>query len=315
MDVLWTEKYRPESFNGIIGQQKVITRLKKYVGKGNLPHLILVGPSGVGKTSSIITLSKEIYQDNWRGNFLELHDSHRRGIKAVREDVKEAAMTTSLTEKDFKIIFIDEAEQFSDEAQAALRRTMEKYSKNVRFVLSCNNSSKIIDPIRSRCIILYYRPLNKEEVLEWIENIRDNEGLEMDEDAVKFLINYAKGNLRRVTNLLQISAAQTEKITEDVLIEHSQETGNEAIRRLLRHSFKKDFLDVRESLYELMIEEGFSGRDILKKLHQELFKLPMEDKKRLNVLLKMAEIDYNLIEGSNDEVHIKNLIAYIKSLT
>ncbi|MFO7791646.1 MAG: replication factor C small subunit [Candidatus Saliniplasma sp.] len=314
MEELWTEKYRPDSLEHIIGQQNTIEKLRKYKEKGNLPHLILVGPSGVGKTSSTIALTKEIYGDDWKGNFLELNASDRRGIKAVREEVKNAAMTTSLTEQNFKIIFIDEAESFSDEAQAALRRILEQYSENTRFVLSCSNSSKIIDPIRSRCVQLYFRPLNKREVKDWIDKIVDKEDIDIEENAIKFLINYGKGNLRKVTNLLQVSAAPSELIKEEDLLEYSQKTGAEEVKRLIKDSFKKDFLTVREKLYELMIEEGFSGKDLLEKLHEELFKLPMDDETRRKIVLKMAEVDYNIIEGSNDEIHLKNLLAYIRSL-
>ncbi|MFW6141997.1 MAG: replication factor C small subunit [Candidatus Saliniplasma sp.] len=312
MDELWTEKYRPDSLDGIVGQHQVIDKLKKYKEKGSLPHLLLVGPSGVGKTSSVLALAKEIYGKNWKGNYLELNASHRRGIKAVREEVKNAARTTSLTEKHFKIIFIDEAESFSNEAQSALRRILEQYSQNVRFVFSCNNSSKIIDPIRSRCVQLYYRPLSKNDVKSWLKKIIENEGLEVEEDAVKVLINYGKGNLRKITNLLQLSSASSNTIKEGDIIEYNKLTGSSDVKRLLKDAFRKDFLKVREELYELMIDEGLSGRELLVKLHEELFKIPMDDKTRMRIVQKMADVDYDLLEGSNDDIHLKNLLAHIK---
>ncbi|MFW6304819.1 MAG: replication factor C small subunit [Candidatus Saliniplasma sp.] len=312
MDELWTEKYRPDSLDGIVGQHQVVDKLKKYKEKGSLPHLLLVGQSGVGKTSSVMALAKEIYGKNWKGNYLELNASHRRGIKAVREEVKNAAKTTSLTEKHFKIIFIDEAESFSNEAQSALRRILEQYSQNVRFVFSCNNSSKIIDPIRSRCVQLYYRPLSKNNVKSWLKKIIENEGLEVEDDAVKVLINYGKGNLRKITNLLQLSAASSNTIKEEEIIEYNKLTGSSDVNRLLKDAFRKDFLRVREELYELMIDEGLSGRELLVKLHEELFKIPMDDKTRMRIVQKMADVDYDLLEGSNDDIHLKNLLAHIK---
>ncbi len=314
MDELWTEKYRPDSLSEIINQYQVIDKLKKYKEEESLPHLLLVGPSGVGKTSSTIALAKDIYGNDWEGNFLELNASHRRGIKAVRKEVKNAAMTTSLTKKNFKIIFIDEAESFSNEAQSALRRILEKYSENVRFVLSCNNSSKIIDPIRSRCVQLHFRPLSKDHVKSWLDIIIKEESLQVEEGAIKFLINYGKGNLRKITNLLQLSAVSSDKITEEALIDHSNLTGLEEINKLLRDSFRKNFLEVREKLYDLMIDEGLSGREVLVKLHEELFKIPMDEKIRMKIVNKMAEIDYQLLEGANDEIHLKNLLAWIKSI-
>ncbi len=314
MDELWTEKYRPDSLDDIVNQYQVVEKLKKYKESGSLPHLLLVGPSGVGKTTSTMALAKEIYGKNWKGNFLELNVSYRRGIKAVREEIKNAAMTTSLTEKNFKIIFIDEAETFSDEAQAALRRILEKYSDNVRFVLSCNNSSKIIDPIRSRCVQLHFRPPSKGEVKSWIMRIIENENIEVEDEAIKFLINYGRGNLRKITNLLQLCASSSDKITEEELIRYNRLTGSDDIKKLLKDSFRKDFLDVREKLYELLIDEGLSGKELLIRLHEELFKIPMDDKIRMKIVKKMAEVDYNILEGSNDEIHLKNLLAYIKSI-
>ncbi|MFW5928364.1 MAG: hypothetical protein ACOCSL_04090, partial [Thermoplasmatota archaeon] len=194
----------------------------------------------------------------------------------------------------------------------ALRRILEQYSQNVRFVFSCNNSSKIIDPIRSRCVQLYYRPLSKNNVKSWLKKIIENEGLEVEDDAVKVLINYGKGNLRKITNLLQLSAASSNTIKEEEIIEYNKLTGSSDVNRLLKDAFRKDFLRVREELYKLMIDEGLSGRELLVKLHEELFKIPMDDKNRMRIVQKMADVDYDLLEGSNDDIHLKNLLAHIK---
>ena len=150
---IWIEKYRPQKLADIVGQDEIVERLSSYVKNGNLPHLLFTGSAGVGKTTAAVTLAREFFRDSWQMNFRELNASDERGIDVVRNQIKQFARTTPLGEATFKILFLDEADALTTDAQAALRRTMESYAQTCRFILSCNYSSKIIDPIQSRCAI------------------------------------------------------------------------------------------------------------------------------------------------------------------
>ena len=314
MNTLWIEKYRPNNLNEIIGQTNVINKLKKYVHEENLPHLLFVGKKGVGKTSTALALAKEIYGDNWKENIKEFNSSEERGIQAIREDVKETARTTTLNKKNYRLIYLEEADSFSDDAQTALRRTVEKYSDNARFILSCTNSSKIIDPIRSRCVNMYFRPINKENVKKWINRIEDKEELNITEDAVQTLIRAGKGNLQKVTNLLQISAQSSEDITEEAVQEALKVGGKSDIKELIMKAFRGDFMDVREDLYELMIDEGMSGEEIIERVNEELYSIPMDRGTKIQIIKKLGEIEYNMVEGNSDRFHLENLFSYLSAI-
>ena len=142
MNEIWIEKYRPRSLKEIVGQKDIVDRLQSYVATKNLPHLMFAGPAGTGKTTSAIALAKEMYGETWKSNFNELNASDERGIDVVRGKIKEFARTAPMGGASFKIIFLDEADALTSDAQAALRRTMEKFSRTCRFILSCNYSSK-----------------------------------------------------------------------------------------------------------------------------------------------------------------------------
>ncbi|WP_010479202.1 AAA family ATPase [Thermococcus zilligii] len=143
----WVEKYRPERLEDIVGQAHIVKRLKHYAKTGSMPHLLFAGPPGVGKTSAALALARELFGENWRHNFLELNASDERGINVIREKVKEFARTKPIGGASFKIIFLDEADALTQDAQQALRRTMEMFSNNVRFILSCvTGDTKIYTP-------------------------------------------------------------------------------------------------------------------------------------------------------------------------
>ena len=154
----WTEKYRPFRLDEISGQQHVVSKLKKYVEHKSIPNMLFAGPPGVGKTCCAIALAKEMFGDGYSQDFLELNASDERGIGVVRGAIKDFARTIALTSS-FKIIFLDEADALTAEAQQALRRTMEKYTNTVRFILNANYSSKLIPPIQSRCALFKFKPL------------------------------------------------------------------------------------------------------------------------------------------------------------
>jgi len=152
---VWTEKYRPQTFEDVKGQDDVISRLRAFTKGDSMPHLLFSGPAGVGKTTCALVIAKTMYGEHWRDNVLELNASDERGIDVVRTKVKDFARTMAIKDVPFKIIYLDEADHLTKEAQAALRRTMEDYSSGTRFILSCNYASKIISPIQSRCVLCF----------------------------------------------------------------------------------------------------------------------------------------------------------------
>ena len=169
MEQIWIEKYRPNNLSEVVGQEAVTTRLKNYVKESSMPHLLFAGPAGIGKTTSALALAREMFGELWKHNLHELNASDERGIDVVRGKIKEFARTAPLGETGFKIIFLDEADALTGAAQAALRRTMEKYSRTCRFVMSCNFSSKIIDPIQSRCAVFRFRPIKAEDLEKYLK--------------------------------------------------------------------------------------------------------------------------------------------------
>ena len=161
----WVEKYRPQTLDDVVGQKHIVGSLKKYVDQGSMPNLMFTGPAGVGKTTSALALVKAILGDYWRQNFLELNASDARGIDTVRNEIKSFCRLKPVGAP-FRIIFLDEVDNMTKDAQHALRREMEMYTKTASFILSCKYSSKIIDPIQSRCAIFRFAPIKGEDIAE-----------------------------------------------------------------------------------------------------------------------------------------------------
>ena len=203
---IWIEKYRPQKLTDIVGQDEIVERLLSYVKSGNLPHLLFTGSAGVGKTTAAVTLAREFFLDSWQMNFRELNASDERGIDVVRNQIKQFARTTPLGMASFKILFLDEADALTTDAQAALRRTMETYARTCRFILSCNYSSKIIDPIQSRCAIYRFKPLAADAVKEEARRIAGREGLSITKEAMDAIVYIAQGDMRKAINALQGAA-------------------------------------------------------------------------------------------------------------
>ena len=193
MKELWTEKYRPKSIGEVVGQSRTTERLKAYISSGGVPHLLFAGPAGTGKTTCSICLARELFGETWRENFFELNASDERGIDVVRGKIKNFARTSPIGGQGFKIIFLDEADALTNDAQAALRRTMERFP-TCRFILSCNYSSRIIEPIQSRCAVFRFTPLTKEDVKEYLNRICKSELLEITKETLDALSYISRGD-------------------------------------------------------------------------------------------------------------------------
>lgn len=311
MNEIWTEKYRPRTLDDVVGQKHVTERLKAYVESRNMPHLLLTGPAGTGKTTCSLALAKSMFGDEWKGNFIELNASDERGIDVVRGKIKEFARTAPIGGAEFKIIFMDEADALTSDAQAALRRTMEKYSGICRFILSCNYSSKIIDPIQSRCAVFRFKPLTEDDLREYIMKIVKAEGIDIDDEAVSGLVRIARGDMRRAVNSLQVAASLGTRIDLDAIYKTSGMAKPELIKQMLETALGGNFIRAREMLEEAMIEYGLSGQDIIRQIHSTFFDLSITDAEKVRLMDKTGEIEFRIVEGSNERIQLEALLAYL----
>ena len=311
MELPWVEKYRPNLLNDVVGHEQITKRLKSYVEKRNMPNMLFSGPAGTGKTSSSIAMAREFFGAGMAQNFLELNASDERGIDVVRNTIKDFARTLAF-DSEFKIIFLDECDALTNDAQQALRRTMEKYTKTCRFILSCNYSSKIIEPIQSRCVIYRYKPLDGEAIGKQIEMVAKTEGLTIDEKG-KVAINYiAQGDLRKALNILQAASSLDTKIDEEVVYNVSSRARPEEVQEMILLALQANFLEARKKLDKLMYEQGMSGEDVLIQLYRETMALDekkLSDKHKIELVDVIGEYDFRIVEGANERIQLEALLA------
>ena len=308
---VWVEKYRPQTFDEVKGQQKIVERIRSFVEQKNIPHLLFSGPAGVGKTTLSLVIAKELYGENYHDHVLELNASDERGIDVVRTKVKDFAPTKSIDTVPFKIIYLDECDALTKEAQQALRRTMENYTTTTRFILSCNYSSKIIDPIQSRCTVFRFQPLSKEDIFAMVEEVSQTEGLSLGDGAKEAIYEVTQGDGRRTKNLMQSCAAISETTTEEVVYSLSSIARPKEILDILKFAKTKKFHEARKLLLDTMLKNGLSGLDIIKQLQREIWNLDIEDKHKVKLIDKCGDIEFRMTEGSDEYVQLEAFLAYV----
>jgi len=306
---IWTEKYRPKDFSDVKGQKGVVSRTKAFVKQKNMPHLLFSGPAGVGKTTLALVIAKQLFGDVWRTNLLELNASDERGIDVIRNKVKDFARTKAVGNVPFKIIYLDECDALTKEAQQALRRTMENFTNTCRFILSCNYSSKIIDPIQSRCAIFRFRNLSKEDTFSMVEFIAKNESLHIDQKAKEAIFLISEGDLRRAENLLQSAAALSNKITEDVVYSLASIARPKEIKEVLILAAEGKFIEAKNKILNTMLSYGLSGLDIIKQIQKEVWSLDIEPEKKLEMVKECGKIEFRLVEGSDEYIQLEALLS------
>ncbi|MCL4391696.1 MAG: replication factor C small subunit [Candidatus Parvarchaeota archaeon] len=311
---LWIEKYRPQSFDEIIGQKEIIEKLKAMAEKKEIQHMILSGPPGVGKTTSAVVLAKEVFgSTTWNQNFIELNASDDRKLSVIQGKVKEFARTKPI-DAPFKIILFDEADSLTQEAQQALRRMMEEYSATCRFIFSVNYQSNIIEPLQSRCAILRFQPLSKSDVHKFIERIAGSEKLEVDSEAMDALDYVSRGDLRTLVNLLQSLSNVSKKIDAKAVLQSSGLMDISKTIEGLKTALSGDFKRSRE-LFSEIIDSGINMKELLISIFNVISTTDIVNEKVKNyVFEKLAETDYRIVEGATPFIQFQAFLAFLSSL-
>ena len=308
----WVEKYRPKNLDEVVGQDHIIQRLKRYIKEGSMPNLMFTGPAGVGKTTTALTLGKALLGEYWRQNFLELNASDARGIDTVRHNIKNFCRLKAVGSP-FRIVFLDEVDNMTKDAQHALRREMEMYTRTASFILSCNYSSKIIDPIQSRCAIFRFTPVKGHQIIKRLELIAEAEKIKVTINALESIVYFAEGDMRRAVNILQTSSSVGEEVTEENVQEVVSKAKPQDVRKIINKALAGDFLDARDLLREVMVIQGISGEDLVTQIYQEVAQMARDgligEELYVDLIENIGKYDYRIREGSNPRIQLEALLT------
>jgi len=303
-NIPWIEKYRPNKVEDIVGNTQVISILNNMVEKNSLPHLILFGSSGTGKTSTILAFAKKIYGKHYRHMILELNGSDDRGINVVREQIKEFCSTNNNLYKMFckknmyKLVILDEVDSMTLDGQFALRRIIENYTENTRFCLICNYITKITPALRSRCLAFRFEPLNKDFILDKLYDILDHEKLDLDDQIIDQIIDKSNGDLRKSINMLQcltIFSRISKSNDTSLLFNMINQNDVKILLNELRN--KNRFIDKFNNIKKIIDEKEYNITDIIHSLINLIIAKEDINKSIIKELSKLELKTYNNLDN------------------
>jgi len=330
----WVEKYRPTCLDDVVAHEEILATLRRLMDSNNMPHLLFYGPPGTGKTTTVKACATYLFgKERLKANVLELNASDDRGIDVVRNQIKEFASTSSIFSSalfartqsnpttatspapppsQFKLVVLDEADQMSHDAQAALRRVIEKYTKNVRFCILCNHVNKVIPAVQSRCTRFRFGPVKKAQMLPRLHKIAEEERIPCDEAGLGAAFRLSNGDLRRCLNTLQAAALSHGAITEDTIYEATGNPTPKDIRTMLEICLQKEFSEAWVALDAVVSAKGASVVDIVKDMYPLIMKMGLPQDCQCFVLSKFADLEYFMASGTQEPIALAGLLGALQ---
>ncbi|KAF8659846.1 hypothetical protein AX16_001731 [Volvariella volvacea WC 439] len=309
----WVEKYRPVTLDDVVSHKDITSTIDRFIEKNRLPHLLFYGPPGTGKTSTILAVARRIYGANYRKQILELNASDDRGIDVVREQIKQFAETRTLFSKGYKLIILDEADMMTIHAQAALRRVIEQYTKNVRFCIICNYVNKITPAIQSRCTRFRFSPLPQAEVEKRLNMVVEGEKVNLTEDGKQALLKLSKGDMRRALNVLQACHAAYDVTGEAEIYNCTGNPHPSDIENIVTSMMNDDFTTAYQKISTMKTERGLALQDLLSGAYEFMETIEMKPNARMYLLDNLAQIEHRLAAGGNEKIQLSALLGTFKN--
>ena len=296
---LWVEKYRPDTLEGYVGNEHILEKVKIYIQNEDVPHLLLYGQAGTGKTTLAKIITNQIDCD-----LMYINASDENSVDAVRDKIR--GFASSMGFRKWKVIILDEADYLTPNAQAALRNLMETFSASTRFILTCNFVEKVIDPIQSRCQTFAITPPSKKDVAKRLNDILTAEGVEFEMSDLAVTVNSGYPDIRRVLNAAQrqvingklvidkqstLEANYTEKVVQELMSNNDAKTKFTNVRQIIADSGVKSFEPLYRTLYDRVDDygKGKVGQTILN-IADGQYKDAMVVDKEINVMAMMLNI-------------------------
>jgi replication factor C small subunit len=278
-----------------------------------MPHLLLAGIPGTGKTTVALCIAHELFGQNWRTFTLELNASDERGIDTVRDRIKDFSRysRSGFGNVPFALIILDESDQMTGPAQTALRRIMETSSRTCRFILICNQSGKIIEPIQSRCAVFRFSKLDKKAMTTHLEHIAKKENVKLSPEAAERIVEYSEGDLRHAINALQTASVYKDgEVDEKTVLQVIGEASPKQVQMMINKALLGEFVESRKIMYDLMGSYGFSGPEIVRQMQREVLKLSyITPEQKADLTNIIGEYDYRLTQGANSDIQLSALLA------
>ena len=311
--VPWVEKYRPRTVNDVSHQDEVVSVLKKCLEGEDIPNFLFYGPPGTGKTSTILALTRQLFGSEFKNRVLELNASDERGIQVVREKIKSFSQIAvnsrtigTLKVPAIKMVILDEADNMTNAAQSALRRTMEKYTKTTRFCLICNYVSRIIAPITSRCAKFRFKPLDTLVLDQRIQHICKEENVNCSDDVIEIIRQVSGGDLRKAITFLQSSARlkMEDQIEKQDIYDIAGVVPQSIVERVIELAKSGSFTKLQIGIEDMM-NEAYSASQILEQLHDVIIDdTVLLDKQKCDIMEQIAITDKCLLDGADEYLQI-----------